>query len=155
MSETKRKAANPFAISCPVGGSIISLVESHSKAVAEHLRSIGLYRGQEMILKVLAETGGCSQNELKNRLCLDHSTVAKSVGRMEKSGFLTREKSPSDRRITIVKITAEGEKRLEASEEIWNGMEKQALNGLTETDIQEFLRISAQITENLSTSLKP
>lgn len=145
-----RSPENPFATTNPIGGSVITLVDAHSRALAEQLRQIGLYRGQEMLLKVVATTGGCSQNELVNRLCLDHSSVTKSVGRMEKAGLLTREKDAADRRVTVVKITPDGRQRLTQAEAIWTAIEAQATQGLSTDDTQTFLTLAAKITTNLT-----
>lgn len=99
---------NPFAASDPIGGEIIRLTADHSRTIFERLRTISLYEGQEKILKVVSDTDGRSQNELRMRLCLDHSTITKSVGRMERVGYLRTEKSKKDRRVTVVKLTEAG-----------------------------------------------
>lgn len=50
--------------------------------------------------------------ELAERLELAQNTVTDLVGRAEKAGLLRRERSMADRRVTHLRLTADGERRL-------------------------------------------
>ena len=151
MSEPKAAPAlNPFAAENPLGSAIIQLVDAHSKSIAAQLRTIGLYRGQEMILKAISQfPTGCSQNQLATQLCLDHSSVTKSVTRMEKSGYVSRVKAANDRRITLVQLTTAGQDILQQAEVIWQQTETRATDGLSAHETQLFLKLARQISQNL------
>ena len=56
----------------------------------------------------LWEQDGQSQKELVDSLGLDHSTVVRSVQRMEAAGLLTRSKSAEDGRVTLVHLSDRG-----------------------------------------------
>ena len=51
--------------------------------------------------------------ELSDRLQLAQSTVTELVSRAEEAGFIAREQSRDDARVAHLRLTAEGERRLE------------------------------------------
>jgi DNA-binding MarR family transcriptional regulator len=51
--------------------------------------------------------------ELSERLQLAQSTVTELVGRAEVAGLVQREPSPGDARVAYLRLTAEGEKRID------------------------------------------
>ncbi len=53
--------------------------------------------------------------ELARRLQLAQSTVTELVNRAEESGLVTREQSDRDARVAHLRLTAEGERRLQLS----------------------------------------
>src|SRR5258708_19633367 len=88
MSEAKR-AALP---SCAKGGklsyAIFTLARAHRGFAAELLRDLGLHPGQELLLMQLLDRDGQTQSDLLDSVGLDHSTVSKSLARMQKAGLL-------------------------------------------------------------------
>jgi DNA-binding MarR family transcriptional regulator len=53
--------------------------------------------------------------ELAERLQLAQSTVTELVSRAEEAGLIVREQSQSDARVAHLRLTSEGERRLELS----------------------------------------
>lgn len=147
---TKQKTVSGlFSEMSPLSTEILALVEAHQRVVSQKLRKLGLYRGQEMLMKVLEQNGGCAQSELASYLCLDHSTVTKSIGRMEKSGLVTHTKSSKDKRVTIVNLTESGARVLHEVDDLWRDIDQLAKVGLSDKDVAEFIRLSGMITDNL------
>jgi DNA-binding MarR family transcriptional regulator len=63
--------------------------------------------------------------ELSRRLQLAQSTVTELVNRAEESGLVTREQSGRDARVAHLRLTAEGERRLQLS---FTGLEAERRN---------------------------
>jgi len=63
--------------------------------------------------------------ELSRRLQLAQSTVTELVNRAEESGLVTREQSGRDARVAHLRLTAEGERRLQLS---FTGLEAERHN---------------------------
>ena len=63
--------------------------------------------------------------ELSRRLQLAQSTVTELVNRAEESGLVTREQSGRDARVAHLRLTAEGERRLQLS---FTGLEAERQN---------------------------
>jgi len=85
----------------PIEKAIINLITTYKNQVTKKMRPLGLYPGQDMILLELLKQGQVSQNKLVVKLCVDHSTIAKSVRRMITSGLVQTEKSTQDKRVTL------------------------------------------------------
>ncbi|MDP1510678.1 MarR family winged helix-turn-helix transcriptional regulator [Paenibacillus sp. CMAA1739] len=83
--ENEIKAVTQF----PLSFSIFSLARSHHRIAGQLLREAGLYPGQELVLMQLWHRDSQSQNSLSKSLRLDHSTIAKSVRRLDDAGLVT------------------------------------------------------------------
>lgn len=58
----------------------------------------GLSAAQVPIVILVCQNGGMSQNDVVEQMALEKSVVAKSVGKLIASGYLTRKKNPKDKR---------------------------------------------------------
>jgi DNA-binding MarR family transcriptional regulator len=80
-------------------------------------RAAGLTPQRYLLLLMVkgAEDGSSKSTvtELAERLQLAQSTVTELVRRAEEVGLLQRERSPDDGRIAFLRLTPEGERRLE------------------------------------------
>ena len=72
------------------------------------LKAIGLYPGQELILKYLIQHEGVMQSELVSFTKKRASTITKMVQRMQEKGFLIRLEEPQDKRIYRLYATQKG-----------------------------------------------
>ena len=71
-----------------------------------------------LLLMIKGARDGSEQStvtELADRLQLAQSTVTELVSRAEEAGLVEREQSQSDARVAHLRLTAEGEERLERS----------------------------------------
>src|SRR6185437_981129 len=71
-----------------------------------------------LLLMIKGARDGSEQStvtELADRLQLAQSTVTELVSRAEESGLVEREQSQSDARVAHLRLTPEGERRLEQS----------------------------------------
>lgn len=68
------------------------------RVLDERAAQLGLTRQQWMILTALKRDEGCRQVDLANDLDLEPITIARSIDRLEASGFVERRKCKDDRR---------------------------------------------------------
>ena len=78
-------------------------------------------------------------------LGVNHATVAKSVGRMEKAGLVERRESDRDRRITLVYLTAAGRALHDKVIQTWRHLEELTAGELTADERAAFLQASDKI----------
>ncbi len=107
----------------PVSWAVMQLAHAQRSLAAQRLAALGLFPGQELVLSQLWAADGRSQKELRCLLGLDHSTIAKTVQRLEKAGLVRRERSAADGRVTLVQLTPAGRDLQGPVEEIWRGLE--------------------------------
>lgn len=73
------------------------------------LEPLGLTYTQYIAMMVLWEHQTMTVSELGKRLYLDSGTLTPLLKKMEKAGWISRERGTKDERQTIVRITPEGE----------------------------------------------
>lgn len=83
-------------------------------------REAGLFgdprRGQGRVLSLLKMKPEISQKDLAYLLDMRPQSLGELLGKLEKSGLITRTPSETDRRVMIVKLTPEGEMAAEPAE---------------------------------------
>jgi DNA-binding MarR family transcriptional regulator len=101
------------------------------------LRGYPLERSHHLLLRTLSE-GPRRSSDLAEVLLLDHSTIARQVGALERLGLARRRPDPDDGRSYLVSATPKGEqlcaatsamrvRRIETLFESWNGDQRRAL----------------------------
>ena len=101
-----------------------------------YLKPLGLTYTQYIVMMVLWEKESVNVGQLGEILSLDAGTLTPLLKRLEKAGYVTRERSKEDERITIVTITAEGEALKEKCKDI-PGKLASAGSALNEKEIKE------------------
>ena len=80
----------------------------HRRANAELRRQFGVTADQFVVLSLLAERDGVSQQELCSRCYSDPSTMGALVRLMEGRGWVSRDPDPRDLRTRRVRLTRDG-----------------------------------------------
>ena len=96
---------------------------------------------QAGILFLLKQKDGQSMSELSQALSIDNSTIMGLVDRLEKTGFVSRNASPSDRRISQIHITSEGVEEINRAKIVINRVNQEIKEGFSGTEIENFKRI--------------
>ncbi|MFC3803884.1 MarR family winged helix-turn-helix transcriptional regulator [Cohnella sp. GCM10012308] len=130
----------------PVSFSIFSLARSHHRVAGQLLREAGLYPGQELVLMQLWQRDSQSQNSLSRSLRLDHSTIAKSVRRLDDAGLVTCSRSEEDKRVTLVSLTEAGRELESRVNQAWSKMEEITIENLNEEEKAQFVALAKKIT---------
>jgi DNA-binding MarR family transcriptional regulator len=117
---------------------IFQLSRAHRGHAAAMLRAMNLHPGQELLLMQLFDRDGQTQSELLESVGLDHSTVSKSLRRMQEAGLLTREPAEHDRRVMVVRLTDAGRALREPIAAMWRRLEEISVRDLTEDQIEAF-----------------
>ena len=82
------------------------------------LKPLGLTYTQYIVLMVLWEYESINVGKLGGILYLDAGTLTPLLKRLEKAGYVTRQRSKDDERVTIISITSEGEELKEKCKDI-------------------------------------
>lgn len=105
-----------------------------------YLKPLGLTYTQYIVLMVLWEKESVTVGQLGETLCLDAGTLTPLLKRLEKAGYVTRQRSREDERITIIAITAEGNKLKKKCKDIPAKMAEKGI-GLTEKEAQQLYKL--------------
>ncbi len=84
------------------------------KAIQDYFQEIskkyGITGPQLWALKTVAANGSLSLGELSKQMYLHPSTISGVVDRLEKKGFVVRDRGQEDRRVVRVQLTSRGKK---------------------------------------------
>ena len=134
---------------------IFQLARAHKARAAPMLREINLYPGQELLLMHLLDRDGQTQSELLDAVGLDHSTVSKSLRRMQDAGLLRREPAEHDRRVLIVHLTDKGRAMREPLADMWRALEEISARNLSAHQAKTFVRTAYTIADAINSHELP
>jgi DNA-binding MarR family transcriptional regulator len=133
---------------------IVQVVRSHRALAVKLLNDIGLFPSQDIMLMQLWDKDGQSQQSLGQTLRIDHSTVAKSVRRLENKGLVSRSRSKEDGRVTVVSLTEAGRDLIPKIFNVWSNLEKLTTEDLTEEEKKLIVPLMQKIAYNVDEALK-
>lgn len=122
---------------------IIQAVDLHSR----HLTQVYSITGPQLVcLLAIAENCPVTLSELAQTIYLSPSTVVGIVDRLEREGFVVRERSKVDRRVVLITITDKGREFVAKAP---SPIQEQLESRLEQLPVDEQLRI-AQALETLA-----
>ena len=97
-------------------------------------------RGFGHILDLLVENNGMSQQQLAGSLYIRPQSISEAIGILESRGYIRKEASPADRRVTLIHITDEGrayaavlaEERRQHAQQFFSVLTEEEKNSLME-----------------------
>ncbi|MFE9923678.1 MarR family winged helix-turn-helix transcriptional regulator [Streptomyces sp. NPDC005774] len=134
---------------------VFQLSRAHRGRAAAMLREMQLHPGQELLLMQLLDKDGQTQSELLESVGLDHSTVSKSLRRMQEAGLLTREPAQHDRRVMVVHLTDKGRAMKKPIAAMWRTLEEASVRDLTAEEIEAFIGIAYKIERAVKNCDRP
>lgn len=113
------------------------------------IKKIGLYPGQPELLKTLITNEGIGVRELARITNREPSTIAKSLKRLENSGYILKSLDDNDKRNIKIYITEKGKKSLEQLDKMFEDNKKMYANILNQNEIGTLYNILHKIKNEL------
>lgn len=124
--------------------------KSHRNAMDRMIADLGLYAGQEVILKHLWQDNGQTQTQLAEKARVQPATMSKVLSRMQEAGLVERRTDAEDSRVTRVYLTARSDALQTAMKQVWAEMEAQITRNMTPEECALLRRLLLQVQENLN-----
>jgi DNA-binding MarR family transcriptional regulator len=105
--------------------------------------------GEGSVLYILWRSGPLRQGVLAAKAGIDKSTLALTLSRMERKGWVTRCPDPDDARAALVSISGTAAARAPAFESVSRKMNELFYDGLADAEIDAFESTLERILENL------
>ncbi|WP_286182027.1 MarR family winged helix-turn-helix transcriptional regulator [Desulfovibrio sp. Huiquan2017] len=125
----------------------------YAKALSKRLDPHGVRPGYLEVLFRLWEGDGITQKELHACLDVEQATLSNTLKRMERDGFLTRERSRKDRRRSVILLTETGASLRKLVPAAIDDLQAVVNTRLSVTDRRYFRRILMQMNEQLVSDL--
>lgn len=99
-------------------------------------------------LDALHHAPGIDQARLAEAIAKDRATIGAVVDRLEQKGLIARVENDKDRRARILRLTASGERTLQALRPVVEAVQKEILSGLSGAEYRQFLQLAAKVIAN-------
>ena len=119
------------------------------KILFANIRDSGLSLGQPKVLDFLKDHDGAVQKDIAKGCHIEPASLSTILTGMEKSGLITRETNENNRRNLYIYMTDKGKAICEQVTEHFSQIEKKALSGFTEEEIENILTYLKKIHKNL------
>ncbi len=130
--------------------SIIYLVTESRRLSKDEAARYGVTPTQLSVLKLLQEIGDLSLGTLSKEIRAHNSTVTGIVDRMEAASLVERVRSEEDRRVWIIRLTAQGRKVAEKAKiSPWDTL-RHALAALPAQDQERLTAILKKVALNVT-----
>lgn len=134
----------------PVSHAIFRVARMHKMFAGQLLRETGLYPGQELLMMRLWDDGPQRQADLVRTLDSDAPTVARSIQRLERAGFVRRRPHATDKRSMLVEATPASTSLRRAVERIWAQLEALTVADMTPAQQAAALDVLTGLEGNLA-----
>ncbi|HSK95313.1 MAG TPA: MarR family transcriptional regulator [Euzebyales bacterium] len=116
------------------------------------LAQLELHAGQDALLHTLAqEPDGLVVSEIAARLGIEPPTVTRSLDRLERGGWITREPAAGDRRAVRIRPTSRAIEVVARIEEVWRDMARSLTSELDERERAQLVALLERCREGLRT----
>ncbi|TCP58222.1 DNA-binding MarR family transcriptional regulator [Tumebacillus sp. BK434] len=102
---------------------------------------------QVQVLEALDRNGPLKVSDLAERLYVTVGAITLLADRLNKGGYLTRERSEKDRRVVMLAITEPGRELLDQAKVIRKRLFTKYFGILSEEDTADLIRVLTKITE--------
>ena len=135
------------------GGFLISRIKQVGGRLFDRMLNeadIDAFNGaQGRILYVLWQGDGLTISQLSAQTSLANTTLTSMLDRMEQSGLIQREPSPSDRRALLIRLTDKARALQQDYDRISQRMNEMYYLGFTEAEIRQFESYLQRVLDNL------
>jgi len=90
----------------------------HRRIMQKFLDETGVYQAQHRLLMEIFRNPDASQNDIARSMDVSAATIAVSLKKLEKGGYIKRETVEEDNRFNKITITEKGNKVVEQSKQI-------------------------------------
>jgi len=139
------------------GGFLISRIKQVGGRLFDRMLAeadIDAFNGaQGRILYVLWQGDGVTISQISAQTSLANTTLTSMLDRMEQSGLIRREPSPSDRRALLIRLTDKARALQQDYDRISRQMDDLYYLGFTEDEVRQFEGYLQRILDNLQGGL--
>ena len=129
------------------------LIHRYYEAQAQRHGAMGdPTRGQGRVLALLKAKPETTQRELSYLLDMRQQSLSELLAKLEEQGFVTREKSAEDGRVTVVRLTEQGAEAAPSPEQM--SQRADALDCLSEEEQKQLETLTTKVTASLEQKLE-
>ncbi|MFG1182899.1 MarR family winged helix-turn-helix transcriptional regulator [Xanthobacter versatilis] len=117
---------------------------------ARLLATLGLFPGQEAVLKLLCEQDGRTMGDLAGALRVRPPTASKTIARLTTQGLVERRTTDGDGRLVRVFLSEAGRERGASIDSVWEQLEGEMVAGLDNKERKRLRKLLRKVEKNLA-----
>lgn len=121
----------------------------HRSYLERELSKTGVFRSQHQLLMYISKFPDASQKDIANHQHVSTATVAVSLKKMEKGGYIIREVDKNDNRYNKIRITEKGQKIVDDSAQTFRIVNDASFRGFSEEELKQLEHFVERIRINL------
>lgn len=123
---------------------------SHRRTVERQLQKTGVYRGQHHMLMYISDHPNRSQVEIAEGMEITPATVAVTIKKLVKEGYIKKQMDDNDNRFNKIELTEKGNRVVKESHWIFGRIDEEMLKGFTKEEIIQLKDYIERIKNNLN-----
>jgi DNA-binding MarR family transcriptional regulator len=128
---------------------LAAIQRQHQMNVTRALRPVGVTAPMWRVLALLTDAGDCTISQMADMTALDRTALGRLLETMEGLGLVQRnERSPEDRRSTIVAVTAKGEEAFQAALPIIKKLNARLREGVSDDEFAVLMNVLRRMKAN-------
>lgn len=130
-------------------GKYIAMIMKYTHSYLDkELKDVSIGRGEFSHLMHLYEKDSVSQDYLAKKICVDKGSTAKVIKSLLKSGYISRELDPSDKRAKLITLTDQAWELKKEMTNILKEWDKIVKKDISQEDYDIFYKVSMKMAEN-------
>lgn len=129
---------------------LINFAMKHRKIMQNYLDETGVYQAQHRLLMQISHNPNASQNDIARLMDVSAATVAVSLKKLEKGGYIHKEMDEGDNRLNKITITEKGNRVVAQSRQIIDSTDRKIFEGFTEEDKSALSVLLQRLNANLA-----
>lgn len=128
---------------------LINFAMKHRKIMQNYLDETGVYQSQHRLLMKIAHNPNASQKDIASSMDISAATIAVSLKKLKKGGYINKEIDEGDNRLNQITITEKGKKVVEQSKQIFELTDRKVFEGFTEEEKSALSVLLRKLNANL------
>ena len=129
---------------------LIGFALKHRKIMQHYLDETGVYHAQHRLLMEISRHPNASQTDIARSMDISPATIAVSLKKLEKGGYIHKAMDEGDNRFNQITITEKGNQVVERSKQIFEATDRQVLEGFTEAEKVTLSLLLQKLDANLT-----
>lgn len=130
--------------------SMVRIMRGHHRVIEKRIDGMGIHHSQHRMLMRLSCMGRtASQKDIAEALDVSPACVARTLKSLSGAGLIERHEG-ADGRCREVDISPDGQRLVDASVQLFEGISSEMFDGIPDTDIEKLTQTLRRVQDNLS-----
>ncbi len=140
---------NPTITNKKIVLQLIGFAMKHRKIMQYFLDETGVYQAQHRLLMEISHNRNASQKEIACSMGISPATIAVSLKKLEKGGYINKIMDEGDNRLNQITITEKGNRVVEQSRQIFDATDQKVFEGFTEEEKATLSELLQKLDTNM------